>query len=370
MKRFEVLKKLACAYLAAVVALVFSACADHPSAQSVYELKYNVEPAIGQQVDFYTDLQRSYFADVATSAKNYAKGTSENSRPLPIRLSWEGNWSEQYYVELSTDVDFTDAKVFVTSAQSIEIYNLFSGTDYYWKVAPTRADLESAEISAFSTARGIRNIYIDGVSNVRDFGGKFTQDGYYIRQGLLYRGGRFNSSNTEEFEFEITEKGIDTLVDDLKVRTEIDLRGETATEHGMMADDKIPQVKYLHIPFTYHDSLLTYNYEGIKEVFSYLADEDNYPIYFHCSIGTDRTGMIAFLLGAYLGLDEQQLNRDYLFSNFGNIGSSRTLADSADYRTPISKLSGSGWAQKVESFLLSIGVTKGELEAIKDILLE
>ena len=39
----------------------------------------------------------------------------------------------------------------------------------------------------------------------------------------------------------------------------------------------------------------------------------------HCSIGTDRTGVICFLINALLGVSEEDLYKDYLFSMFGMI---------------------------------------------------
>jgi protein tyrosine/serine phosphatase len=50
-----------------------------------------------------------------------------------------------------------------------------------------------------------------------------------------------------------------------------------------------------------------------------LADESNYPIFFHCAIGTDRTGTLAYLINGLLGVPEEDLYYDYCFSNFGAI---------------------------------------------------
>ena len=64
----------------------------------------------------------------------------------------------------------------------------------------------------------------------------------------------------------------------------------------------------------------------IGNIFRIIANEDNGSVYLHCNIGTDRTGMISYLLGTLVGIPQADLYRDYLYSNFGNIGGSRDLS--------------------------------------------
>ena len=42
-----------------------------------------------------------------------------------------------------------------------------------------------------------------------------------------------------------------------------------------------------------------------------FANPDNYPIYFHCMGGADRTGMIAIYLRALAGEDDETIHLDY-----------------------------------------------------------
>ena len=39
----------------------------------------------------------------------------------------------------------------------------------------------------------------------------------------------------------------------------------------------------------------------------FFAEEENYPIYFHCRGGADRTGMIAMLLRAIAGVSDETI---------------------------------------------------------------
>ena len=74
------------------------------------------------------------------------------------------------------------------------------------------------------------------------------------------------------------------------------------------------------------------NIESLIATFETLAYKEAYPVVFHCSIGTDRTGAVAFLLNALLGVEFIELKQDYIFSLYGKIGGSRNGDVIDDYR--------------------------------------
>ncbi len=118
--------------------------------------------------------------------------------------------------------------------------------------------------------------------------------------------------------------------------------------------------------------MLTTNTEMVKRIFSdILSKRENYPLIFHCSIGTDRTGMIAFLVNGLLGVDINDLYRDYLFSNFGDIGGDRNVIGiTFNYVATIQNTKGNTLSEKIENYLLSIGVKQEEINSIRAILSE
>ncbi|KAI4160507.1 MAG: hypothetical protein L6R39_000213 [Caloplaca ligustica] len=61
------------------------------------------------------------------------------------------------------------------------------------------------------------------------------------------------------------------------------------------------------------DSLDSSGHE-LKRVFEVLADAENYPIFFHCTQGKDRTGLVAFLLLLMLDVPLDVVSVDYLAS--------------------------------------------------------
>lgn len=91
----------------------------------------------------------------------------------------------------------------------------------------------------------------------------------------------------------------------------------------------------------------------------------------YCAIGTDRTGYVAFLINALLGVENEGLYRDYLFSNFGNIGTSRGLkAVRIDYMDRIMQYGNGSISENCEAFLLDIGVKQEHIDAVRAIMLE
>ena len=112
------------------------------------------------------------------------------------------------------------------------------------------------------------------------------------------------------------------------------------------------------------------NEDVLKDVFSVLGDKNNYPIVIHCSIGTDRTGLLCFLINALLGVSEEDLYRDYLFSNFGNIGGSRSYSIIDTYIMNISSAQGDSLAERTYNYLLGIGVSKTDLDKVINIMTE
>ena len=102
----------------------------------------------------------------------------------------------------------------------------------------------------------------------------------------------------------------------------------------------------------------------------HVADEENYPMIIHCSVGTDRTGMFAFLINALLGVSEEDLCRDYLFSNFGAIGSKRKITQLKEsmYYTEVMNAQGNTLSEKAYNYLADLGVPTDQLDSVISIL--
>ena len=195
------------------------------------------------------------------------------------------------------------------------------------------------------------------------------------KQGVIFRTGRLNKSDTSELEASITSQGINTMLNDLKVKTEIDLRMTDNDEVGGLKEGYGVlgrTVKYYQCPMEYVNTMdVSGTDESLRKVFSILGNKDNYPLFFHCSIGTDRTGYISWLINAMLGVSEEYLWRDYLFSNFGYIGGKRNKSNIENgYVSFIKESQGTTLQEKTTNFLLNKGVKQKELDVIKEMMLD
>lgn len=327
---------------------------------------------LGTEVETHTDLQLQYLTGDSSAVLDYVQGTEELSAPRPVRLSWEATGAGQvnYTVQLSLSEDFSDSVSYAAQDTQLDIVNLYIASDYYWRVQITdeAGEIYSSPVSTFSTTDvAPRVMYVDGVSNVRDMGGWVNEDGRRIRQGMMYRSGQLNMNKGKSIEDTITEDGINTMIDELGIRTELDLRSGT----GKIKSSPLPGAFYVHYPMKLAVTFITDYAEDICEIFHLLADRDNYPVDMHCVIGTDRTGAMAYLIHGLLGMTEEDLERDYLFSNFANIGGGRTMDNiSRGYVSFVNEYDGDTQSERIYNCLVDIGVAAEDLDAVRMLMIE
>ena len=321
------------------------------------------------RVILHTRVQQAFFKDSINNVNLYARGVEELSRPISPTFTWKGG-SNKHTVYLSENEDYSDAKVYEVNKSEVSFTNLKIDTKYYFKAVSS--DTTIHEESFTTSSEIIRNIYISGVTNARDLGGYKVGD-KSIKQGLIYRTGRLNENGKETVTNKINEKGIKTMLEDLKVKSEIDLRGVANNEVGGLVEGigvLGDQVKYYQCPMDYDNLTSEDNKSSVRKVFSILGNKDNYPTFFHCSIGTDRTGYIAWLINAFLGVNEENLYRDYLFSNFGNIGGSRSTSNiSGGYVSLINNTQGNTLGEKAKNYLINLGVAESDLNVLKEMMI-
>lgn len=243
-----------------------------------------------------------------------------------VRFSWKGNGSVKYTLYLADNERFENAKEYVASGLENElcVYNLVPSSAYYWKVCGTFDGDESVTSHFTTESISLRCVFVDGAVNTRDIGGYAAANGS-VNYGKIYRGGSLDS---------ITNAGAETLKNDLKIKTEIDLRKD-----GAQKTDRLGLAYYKFDAGSYTDILdlaawnalpaaarrefnAKYSAE-IKKIFEILANEENYPVYIHCDNGADETGTVAFLINALLGVSESDLIRDFELSSFSAAAGAR-----------------------------------------------
>ncbi|MBO5269509.1 MAG: tyrosine-protein phosphatase [Clostridia bacterium] len=238
--------------------------------------------------------------------------------------------------------------------------NLLIGAEYRWFV---RIDGECSETRTFRTdAQVPRMLRVDGISNVRDFGGFLTEDGRRVRQAMIYR------TSEMDTHVQITEGGKQTLETELGVRTDLDLRGIKDEPRCPVLDET--RVKWVNVPLAAYEEIFTEEQIArYGESYRILLDAQSYPLIVHCWGGIDRTGTWLYILGAMLGVSEDDLGLDYEMSSFARWN--RRSRHSDQFRAFRAGLSayGESLQDAAAGFMKAAGLTDGELTAIRKILL-
>lgn len=169
-----------------------------------------------------------------------------------------------------------------------------------------------------------RHIECDGVFNLRDLGGYRSDDGRTVRARTMFRADGLHR---------VRGGGLDRARE-LGWRTVLDLRTGAEVDAGMYACEGVDVVhlpilretwdvtafaaevddavgflaaRYLHMADT--------GAGAIAAAFELLASPARLPAVFHCAAGKDRTGILAALVLATLGVSDQQIAEDYRLSS-------------------------------------------------------
>ena len=183
-------------------------------------------------------------------------------------------------------------------------------------------------------------------TNMRDLGG-WPCDGGSVRYGLLYRSGELVAADEDLF------------IHDLKIHTECDLTADgTPAFPGKMRF--IGHTSYAMYSLANTEAWRV-NLRGIFEAVRY-GD----PVIFHCAMGADRTGTLACILEALLGVSQSNLDKDYELTSFyalraRNENYQGGTADWAHLMSALTALSGSTIRDKAVTFVLSLGFTAAEI---------
>ena len=346
---------------------------------------FNILTDLEEEKVIHTERQATYLSyegEYQTIPEaDYPDGSKHISDPNPVNLSWEftvpsGKTLSRYDILWGKEADLSDGYLIKgTTATSLDVYNSYLGDNYFSVVANyTDGSSDSSKIQKYKVEEVYpRNLRIEGMTNCRDMGGgRVLSNGGRIKQGLIYRTSAVNNwaYGRGDVPDRITDAGKEELLTRLGCKTEINVNNSGTNEVGVQ--------NYVDA-FMYYDNGKHHMYrnaEPLKQAFHALSDPNNYPVFYHCRIGTDRTGFLAIMLGALLGVSENEIYQDYLFSNFGNIQEKRYIGDKAGrdniliYMNDLKTYPGENLHQKTYNFLLGIGIPASELDSIIDILVE
>lgn len=207
-------------------------------------------------------------------------------------------------------------------------------------------DCEIDQIGEIKPTGNIRMINSVRTWNVRDLGG-WECDGGTVKYGKLFRGG------------EVSPEDAPVLVDYLGIKNDINLRakGEAYWKVSPLGEN---------VNFYVYDAFAWYSISNSKllkrtltDIFDCVAKDE--PVYFHCYAGADRTGTIALILEALLGMSQSDIDKDYELTCFYYGTSSdesarrRNENDWIGLVNSFSNYEGDNFRDKVVNWVLSLG---------------
>lgn len=260
-----------------------------------------------------------------------------------------------------TDVPYTESSITTYAPNPPVVSNTkpigktVDGTTYYNNIP--NANTPFAGTSVAGTLNPLDQVrWINSkTSNMRDLGG-WACDGGSVKYGLLYRSGELNSQDES------------LLIEELGINTECDL-----TADGVPAFPG--KMRFIgHTSFAMYSLANTEAWRvNLRGIFDAVRYGD--PVVFHCSMGADRTGTLACILEALLGVSQSDLDKDYELTSFyalrarnGNYQGGTT--DWAHLIAQIQALSGSTLRDKAVTFVLSLGFTAAEINAYRRAMID
>lgn len=236
------------------------------------------------------------------------------------------------------------------------------GVTYYNEVpnveTPFSADSAAGTLKPLDALRWINT---PRAPNVRDLGG-WSCDGGTIKYGLLYRGG------------EVTSEDRSVLVGQLGVRHDLDLRG--TAEANLTSSPLGSDVYYTCAPqYAWYALTPVETWViNLRTVFDAVTHGE--PVYFHCLVGADRTGTLACVLEALLGVSQSDIDKDYELTCFYTGTSTDALArrrNESDWTgliNQINALPGSTFRDKVVGWVATLGFTAAEINAFRAAMID
>ena len=333
----------------------------------------------------YLNFSGEYYNITSSDLSSFnANGNTNASAPLPVSISWDyivpnGKTVSNYQLEYSQYEDLSDSYVVDgTTAKSISFYNPYIGDNYFRVIANFSDETQEASPIKVFKVEDIapRNLKVGNMPNCRDMGGRITYAGGRIRQGMIYRtaGNKFDKYTA------VNDDCKNILRNQLKVKTEINVADGTSNNVNLGGNVQLVNAtmdygqKVNNQGYPY--SNLSRNAERIRYVMDTLADPNNYPVFYHCRIGTDRTGITGMMIGGLLGIPFNEVFQDYCFSNFAPIDGQRYPHKSSDpngddpakYIDEIRAMPGATYQEQTYNALLSIGCSAQTLNSIIDIM--
>ena len=158
------------------------------------------------------------------------------------------------------------------------------------------------------------------------------------------------------------------------IKTDLDLRSDEET-YGLKSSPLGKGVKYVQVPATFYGDYYSSDKSRalFKRCFDVFLDDANYPILFHCRGGADRTGSLAFIPNALLGVSEDELDNDFLMTRYSIKWKGEPFGNKTRYLkfvNGLKALPGKTLADKAASYCRQCGITDKDISRFRGKMLE
>lgn len=240
--------------------------------------------------------------------------------PNPVTIDWGTASSGTTTVTIFADQSLTQ-EVWVQTASeeatSDKVYNLIPGKTYYCTVEDNTGYL----LKGVFTTEGRRRMMLvstaepssSRANNCRDLGGLKTTDGRRIKYGMIYRGTNLDGTKNQSIDNYVapnnSEQGL--LMNFMNIGYDIDLRagGKSALPETQV------QYVYGNMDASLSDVTNATKSRTVLQGF-YDAAAAGKAAYFHCAIGSDRTGFWGLLIEGLLGVSVKDCSIDFELTGF------------------------------------------------------
>lgn len=336
--------------------------------------KFTRKPANGTVVNFANDRYNNWIANYSFGSL-LTRSNGQRADEKGVDFIWEKDEKATgYTLVYSKNKDLTGSKSVDTTKTTVNVTGLDPLTQYYWKVVAKYSDGTSKDSALWSFKTAYVAKILPNLGNFRDAGGKLTEDGKQrIKLNYIYRGPAIDA-------------WVKKYTDVYGIKAELDLRGkdEAGTRTSSPLGD---DVKYKLLDGTHYfgnaNSVKHYGNATGQAVFGeevrFFADSSNFPMYFHCAGGRDRTGMLAFIVTTLCGVsaDEAMIDYELTYLNQSVSGQDakayyeKNFSLMLGFREYIEAFPGTSFKEKMEYYVKNkCGVTDDEIASIRANLLE
>lgn len=333
--------------------------------------------------DDYTFTRITDYISVPTT---YRKDLPSPVRIIPPVVSS----GKELVLETYADGQMVRSDRFVLESKVLEVWNLIPQKSYTYQLYVVNANDSRTKVSegAFRTEGTERMLNIGYIYNFRDIGGWSLPGGKRIRYDRIFRTGELEISGR----FKITDEGKNELLNVQNVGVEIDFGDyygspvQSNLEYVNGARDQDGSAYRIRQYLIAINNTGSNTHEQLKNCFEKIVNSlrAGKKVIFHCNLGADRTGTLAFLLEGLLGASESDMAKDYEMTSYTYDGRYRYV-DPTGISDDLYKRDHSYWKlvkyvkdnfpgdtfmDKMEQLALSFNISQTDIDAYRTLMTE